>query len=234
MLTIICGEDTAASRNYLNELKNNYQKKNYYLQAIEPAEVIDLVKGMAEENTLFGQKKIFITQNLDKALKRPGRGKKVTDPLFETLAKIAEDKEIELIDWENKSAWELKLKKTGILKEFKPSANIFKLTEICSPGNLKTFVTNLNALNDISDEQFIFIMLTRHIRNLILAKQNSLPANFPPWQKGKMYSQAKLWDMEKLIKFYEGLHRIDIASKTSNLSYGIIKALDILAVYFLT
>ena len=60
-----------------------------------------------------------------------------------------------------------------------------------------------------------------------------IPKKIQKWQLWKLESQAKLWKKKNLEEFYHGLHKIDIALKTSKNPYSVKKSLDILACYFL-
>ena len=232
MLTIICGEDTAASRKYFDDLKKQYLTENYFASEVKPEQVSEITKELANSNNLFEEKRLFITTNLDKYYKKITFRKRGEDPLSKALSEISASKQIIVLDWEDKSAWELKIKKITPVKEFKMKEDIFKLLDSLYPKNKLNFLQILDSLSQSTEEQFIFIMLARHIRNLILAASNSLP-NMAPWQKSRVISQAQKWSSENLVKFYEGIQRIDIGLKTSSNPQGIKKSLDILACFFL-
>jgi len=236
MITVVCGEDIVASRNYYLELKKQAANKGYQIFNISYNQIFDILSWLSQSYTLFGEKKVFFIENLNKHLPRITK-KDFTTPtakIIKTINEIARSKEIQLIDWENeKSGREIKMREIAIIKEFKPSNSIFKLNEACYPSNLKNFLSMLNQLTTITADNFIFIMLSRHIKNLLLAKLGLFPANQASWQRQKLVYQAKYWDSEKLIKFYDGLYRIELGIKTSSLPYGIKKSLDILACYFL-
>lgn len=232
MLTIICGEDIAASRKYFNDLKLQYKAKNYLLQEIAPDQIQDLDKGLGQSSSLFAEKIVFVTQHLDRYYKKLTFRKRGEDPLTLQLKKISASADIEVLDWENKSAWEIKIKKIVPVKEFKMDDNIFKLLDNLTPGSKTGFLKILNSLTDFADEQFIFIMVSRHLRSLILALSNSFPGVIP-WQKFKLMSQAKKWEEKNLLKFYEGLHRIDMNLKTGANPQPVKNCLDILACYYL-
>ena len=233
MLTIICGEDTATSRRYFDDLKNKYLKENYFASEIKPEEVGNITTELAMSNNLFSEKRLFLTTNLDKYYKKITFRKRGDDPLTIALTAISKSKDIIVLDWEdNKSAWEMKIKKITPLKEFKLKESIFSLMDACFPGNKIAFLNILATLTETESEQLIFFMLIRHIRSLILATSNSL-GGMPPWQKSKIISQATKWKVENLIKFYEGLQRLDVAIKTSSNPNGIKNSLDILTCFFL-
>lgn len=149
------------------------------------------------------------------------------------IKKLIETKGIEVVDWEDQvSARELKITGAAV-KEFKPAQNIFKLLDACYPSNLKTFLKILHEIPAKTEEGFVYIMLVRHIRNLLLAKSGAVNAKLASWQLAKMRQQAKLWQDEPLISFYDGLYRIDVSTKTGKNPYSLGKSLDILASYFL-
>jgi len=232
MITIICGEDVVSSRKYLVDLKSDLKKKGFYIQEISAQDTLELTVGSSDTASLFNDKTAFFTSNLDKYLKKFSRSEKGKRYIGK-LNLLAESKKLHLVDWEDGvSFYNLKLKKTGSIKEFKPDANIFKLLDCCYPGNLKSFLSQLGILKETSDEQFIFIMLNRHIRTLILASNNIL-SGMPPWQKYKLVGQAKKWSIEKLLGFYEGLHKIDISLKSGGSYRGIKESLDILSCFYL-
>lgn len=227
MLTIICGEDTMASRQHFQKLKDQYKTEGYELCLIQKADPETLRIQTSETNSLFSEKRTFFSEHLVKFLKR-SKSKEVLAQI-QTIMKS----DIIWLDWEQYSAREITNPKGATIKEFKPSSSIFKLLDECYPGNLKQFMNDTAAVLESQEDGFIYAMLCKHIRGLILAKANSLPANTSPWQRGKLSTLARLWPEEKLIAFYEGLSRIDVSVKTSSSPYGIKKSLDILSCYLL-
>ncbi len=230
MLTIICGEDIVTSRNYFTSIKNQYSLKGYEINNITHQDIDKLLMWLGESVSLFSQKKLFSAENLNKYLKKKAdaQGNKI----LEELKKIEKSKAVELIVWEGIAQRELKLVKTGKVKEFKPSQTIFKLLDSLYPGNKTSFVTQLNNLNNVEDT-FIFIMLTKHVRNLILVKEGEIPQRMQSWQIYKLKSQLKYWKIDNLINFYEALFKIEMGSKTSSSPYSIKESLEILACHFL-
>jgi hypothetical protein len=227
MITIVCGEDIAASRDYFFELKESFAKKGNTITQLSPKELVEQVGKSEQTMDLFSTQLVFFTENLNAFLSR----NTTAQTLFNDLAK---DKDIELISWEEgKSSRELKIAKLGPVKEFKPPRSIFQLLDACYPGNKKSFIQMLENVEQTQDGQFIFTMLSRHLRTLMLAQEGQFGDRTQSWQRGKLTSQAKLWPKESLIGFYEGLAKIDVAQKTSATTFTIKESLDILACYFL-
>src|SRR3989344_623273 len=227
MLTIICGENTSASRNFYISLKKDYQNKGYEIRDISYSEIENINRWLADSPSLFSNKKVFFSQRLNKFFKKDNK------KFVEDLQLIEKMKDVDLIDWEEVSGWELKIKKIGIVKEFKPDQTIFKLLDSVYPGNRLTFISQLNTLNQSLDENFIFIMLVRYIRNLIIITEDGVPPRMQSWQTYKLKSQASRWKKENLVNFYEALFRVETGLKTGSNPFSIKESLDILACHFL-
>ena len=234
MLTIICGEDSASSYNYYSSLKKNYKDKDFQVIEIPSSELENIPSWMGESQSLFKQNKVFFTQNVNKKLSR-----KLNLKINRVIEKLIKDKTIQVVTWEEEiSSRFLKFPKGSgtmryLIKEFKPSQNIFKLQDAIYPGNLKNFITTLNQLTESVDENFVFIMIMRHIKNLLLVKSGDGSSKLQSWQIAKLKGQASKWQLDKLINFYDAFHKIDVSQKTSSNPYSIKKSLDILACYYL-
>lgn len=229
MLTVICGEDSVSSYNYYSSLKKNYLDKSYEILDINPNDLENINSWMGESQSLFAEKKVFFTQNINKKLSR-----KLNLKINKIVEQLIKDKKIEVVDWEEEiSSRFLKFPKGILIKEFKPSENIFKLQDALYPGNLTNFIQMLNQLTKSVDENFVFIMLVRHVRNLLCVKTDGADSKLQKWQIYKLKNQSSKWQMDRLINFYDSLHKIDVSQKTSTNPYSIKKSLDILACYYL-
>lgn len=235
MLTVYCGEDTVKSRLNYNTAKENYIKSGYMINDIASSEIEEILKWRGDNLSLFSEKLIFCTDHLNKHIIRK-RGKMTTSTLktYEDILKeIALRKDVELVDWEEKSARDIKIGTYATITESRLPDSIFKLLDSCSPGTKQLFIDKLRIVSKFTEEEFIFIMLVRHIRSLILASERTLPKTLLAWQATKLSSQAQKWQNNSLIHFYEGLSRLDLSVKTGTNPYGIVKSLEILACFYL-
>jgi hypothetical protein len=229
MLTIVCGEDSKASRNYFYELKTKARSNDSEVYEIDAKNLSEILTWLSDAPSLFSAKKVFFTQSLNKNI-----SKKTNPKLLATVEEIMKNREIELYDWEDEVPGRyLKVTRGVTVKEFKPSNSIFKLQDYCYPGNIKVFLDSLHELSGNTDDIFTFIMLSRHIRNLMLVKLGKTPPGMFSWAAAKLKSQAAKWETDKLISFYDNLHKIDVSLKTSSMPYSLTSALDILAGYYL-
>ena len=228
MITIICGEDFVSSRNYFTQLRSNISLNQTALSFNKLTEFLDHYENSAASN-LFKQKSIYFLENINKQINL-----KTQQKLISKIEAIHQDKETVVYIWEeNVSSRDIKLKKNAIIKEFKPNQTIFKLINACYPGNKLVFLSTLNSLKASLDEYFIFIMLIRHLRKLILAKDKVYGERLAPWQKSQLDSQANKWEKTNLLKYYDSFFRIDLTTKTGTNPLGILKSIDISACVFL-
>ncbi len=227
MITVICGEDVVTSRQHYVALEEDYRKKQFRVKYLTPDQMIEVNLWLGESATLFGESQVFFTQDISRKLRKTDK-RRVLD-----LERLSTNRDIEIVDWESVSARDLKIAKLGKVIEFKPKESIFKMTDSFYPSNLKSFLLLLGGVYTGKNEQFIFIMLIRHVRLLVLAKENSLPAKIPVWQKDKLQSIVARFSRENLLLLYESLFKIEVAGKTSATPFNLKESLDILACHFL-
>lgn len=228
MITIVCGEDSVASYNYFYNLKKEFRKKEYEIYDIDPLKIDEIISWRSESPSLFANKKVFFIQNLNKKTNKKNLKQ------LKTINKLIDSRDIEIVSYEEETpARFLKFGEKAKIKEFKISENIFKLLDACYPTNFKNFVLLLNSVKANVDEIFIFIMLTRHIRNLLTIKIDPSSSKLASWQTAKLKHQAALWQLDKLINFYHSFHKIDLLIKTSSSPYSPCNSLDILSSYYL-
>ena len=228
MLTIVCGEDSVNAYNYFFNLKKQLKEKNYEIYDIEPLNISEITSWRGESDSLFSSKKAFFIQNLNKKTNKKNSGQ------LKIINQLINNKDIEVISYEEATPSRfLKFGANAKIKEFKISENIFKFLDACYPTNFKNFVISLNNLKTNTDETFIFIMLSRHIRNLLTIKIDPGSSKLAPWQTAKLKHQASLWQTDKLISFYDSFHKIDLLIKTNGSPYSPCNSLDILSSYYL-
>lgn len=229
MLFVVCGEDNVSSRDYFLELQSEYEDKGNEIKKISPTELETVLTDTSASPNLFGQQQIFVTENLNKTVSRK-KGNKT----YELLEKISINKDVVLLAWEDGiNKRELKTATLGKVKEFKPGANVFKFLDACYPSNLQSFINLLQSVCTPQNEMFIYIMLRRHMRNLLLISSKASISNLQPWQEGKLKQQARFWPQEKLISFYERLISLDISLKTGKNAYSLRSSLELLGCYYL-
>lgn len=231
MLTVIAGEDSVASRLKLQTLKKTFVEKGFSITNTSLDNIKEVLKDSSGVRDLFGKQSIYFVEGI--ASKYKGHTK---SEFKDAVQKLAREKEIHIIDWENgKSAYELaSLKRiASTFDEYKPGKNIFQLLDECYPGNLKIFVDTLHVVSESKEIIFIYTLIWKHIRKLIQAKKDTLDPSIPSWQRQKLTYQANKWNEDSLVNFYERLMRIDSSLKTNQTSYSLEESLELLVCYYL-
>lgn len=92
--------------------------------------------------------------------------------------------------------------------------NIFEFTDaIGNRQSKKALLIYKKLLDERADLNFVFAMMVRQFRLLILAKEGDLKGQHP-FVIQKVSGQARLWQTEELKKIYARLLEIDYLSKT--------------------
>ena len=112
------------------------------------------------------------------------------------------------------------------VEEFKLPKLIFEFLDSIAPKNEKKSLTLLHQIVTSEPEEFVFSLLSRHLRDLYWAKvdENSLP--YPSWRIGKLKKQAGNFSVGKLEEIIDSLANIDVEVKTSKSE--IVPSLDLL------
>lgn len=227
MITLICGEDNTASRLYFVNEISNFKNKGFEPKYLESEGLKYLIDGH-EEYSLFGSRIVYTNENLHKAFTR---NKKGLNYLLNTLLK---HKELNVLIWEDSiSKRNLGIDANIIIREFRPDKNIFKFIQSCYPTNLKNFLNIMHTIQTKNNEFFIFLMLSRHLKKLLLYQLGIKQAGMQNWQEAQIDIQQKKWKKEKLIDYYDKLITIDSLIKLGKSPYNIISYIETLSAYYL-
>ena len=232
MITLIHGEDIAASRNYYFELKQQAQEPLTVDGAtISPTDLQQALSG----NDLFGTKKDIFIENLVSKRKSPKE--------VETLTAILITSDANSTLWESKELTKKQIENFGkaTVRLFKIPSTIFALLDALKPGNGKQLIELFHQTLKDKDAEFVLVMLQRQVRILLAlchpelvsgSQQISELSRLAPWQKGKLEKQAKLFTPEKLIDLHEQLFDLEKNMKTGGLSQSLENEIDFLLLAF--
>lgn len=228
MITLIHGEDTSASRKKLQEEKtrvNDFEVVTLNGEALQPPEFILT----CESASLFQVKKLIIIENL--LLGGVGQAKQ------QILEYLSQNKCLyPVILWEGREIDKAVVKKYFLKhKEIfcQPPALLFRFLDSIGTSSGKSLADSFHALLRQEDPEFIFVMLLRQWRYLIvvkdLAKKNV--EGLASWQIDKFLRQARFFTLEELIYSYRQLLAMDYKIKSGQTPYSLKQLLDI---FFLT
>lgn len=213
-MTIIHGEDTANSRQFLNTQIDSFKKQGLDIVRLEASSLdVPTLEQNLNSSSLFGADKAVIIFGFFKLTASKNR-----DKLKQILVKN-QDKLIIFYEEKAVNANSLKVFDKAMIRLFKPNPIIFKFLESITPNNQKQIITLLKQLEDSGEaSELIFAMLVRQIRMLLVAIDAPEELKTAPWQKQRLISQAKSLGFEKIISLHTKLYEIDKSVKTGKTS----------------
>jgi|WetSurMetagenome_2_1015567.scaffolds.fasta_scaffold266594_2 DNA polymerase III delta subunit len=209
-MIILHGEDSTKSYNRLIALIEE-QKVRQVEVVIQDAAELDLtyLRQEISSSGLFGTGKCFVIKNL-----LCGNKSKNKEKLLEV---IDQNQDHEVIFWESKalSATILKPFAKARVESFPISPVIFKFLDALRPGNTRLIMLSWKKLLEEGTEpEFVFAMLTRQIRLLIQAKSGPGNLKMAPYPARLITAQAGYFSFDHLLDLYQRLYRIDVQVKT--------------------
>jgi len=236
MLYLLHGDNMVDSRVKRLDLVSEYRSNNVEV-SITDGKTINIVdlKSAIEARSLFGQKDAVVVDNL-LVFKGKGRSKAKTE-LIDYLAGLS--KELNLILWEKKVISQSVVSKLSNFKSenYKIPNLMFIFLDGLGFNKTKTWNT-FNNLLKVQDEEFIFLMLVRQLRLLLLSKYEDLktvPDDFKRlvgWQKVKLTKQSDQFSINKLVNLYQKCLNIDVGVKTGQNILGLRVELEKLLLLF--
>jgi len=226
LIIFIHGDNQLQSREKLNQLIADAKKKDKEIIRLDGLKInLSPILQALESVSLFGQEKLIVIENLFSRQKSKKK-KKITNYLKKQTIKP------DLILWEKKkisgtiTRW---LPKQWKFLEFKTSAVIFKFLDSFKPDNQKQIYKFLKKSILQNNEEMVFYMLAKRVKDLIIAKDlGEKGLKGAPWQKGKLINQAKCFTIENLKEIYQYLLKIDFDIKTGSSFMDLDWHLDIL------
>ncbi len=228
MITIIHGDDIAASRNFLNEVRQ--KKPDVTLLSGEDLTVTDLLQ-IVESGGLFITEKTIFIENF--------YAKKKAVKEFEALIAVLKEKtlEHEIILWEGKELDKksLSLFNHATVKTYKLPQTLFLFLDSIKPKQGKNLVLLYQKVVQNVEAEMVFFMLVRHVRLLLALSEKSIEQidelkRLAPWQMNKVQKQASLFTPKELVLLHKKLYVLDNELKTGQLSTPLTIALDILLI----
>lgn len=216
------GDDSAGSRSGLFQALEKEKASGRDIQVVDGLKVSpkDLESYLASAN-LFSSTAIVL-ENLGS---RPlSKDKKAALAL---IAGYRGDKNILL--WEKKELTKSQINAFGkdvIAKSSKIPAAIFQFLDAVRPGNVRETLKLLTKTAVSAETGFIFVMLCRHVSDLIIA-QSGDTSRLIPFKRSRLVSQASAFTPETLRSLHTSLLSIDRAVKTGRTKLDYMTHLEL-------
>lgn len=222
---IFSGDDTVSSRKaYLDRIEL-FRKQNLEIIYVPAKEVSgELMENVFGSINLFGSSRMVATENFFS-----GQKFKEKDLI---IKKILSFPQADFISWEEKEftkAGGAKIAEGCVLNNFTLPKILWKFLDDLSPKNKIQNLQTFHKIISVLEPHFVFSMLIRQFRLLILAVDEEVDG-LPPWQRSKLAIQAKEFGQGKLFLLYKQLLAIDIRQKTSSSAFDLSGELDLFIV----
>lgn len=223
MIYLLHGDHQPKSRNFLQEKIQRFKEEGREIIKLPENFKIEELKQALESSSLFGQEKAVVIENLFS--QKSSDQKKIIDYLLK-------EKDIlpELIIWESKELRSTTLRKlpsTWKVELFKTPRLIFKFLDSLKTTTSGQSLSLIKECLKTEEPEFIFYMLARQVRLLILAKEDLLE-KMAPWQIGKLKRLAQNFTLKELLGLHKKLLEIDIKIKTGKTLMSLNQHLDLL------
>lgn len=222
MLTILHGDNIAASRNTFITLKQS--SKNPVSLRGGFFTITDLVQ-IFEGGELFAQNKDVFIEDLFGKTKKGQELEIYTDYLTRHAV------ENTIVLWEGKimTKTQLGFLKNSSVQIFKLPTFLFSLLDGLRPNNTSFLIIQAQkVMNDIGEE-ILFSMLIRHIRMLLALREKASTEEvkkLAPWQRTKLTQQASSFTTEHLITLHKMLFLIDTTRKIGTNTLPLPASID--------
>lgn len=226
MITILHGEDSSASRNYLFELKQ--RNPDGAVVAGESIALTDLVQIFSGGDLFATDTTVFIENLLSKR-------KQAAE--FEALINVLRENTLSstIILWEGKELDKrtLSLFPHATVKNHSLPKTLFLFLDSLKPNNGSQLIQLFAKTRATSETEMIFYLLIKQVR-LLLFMQNPGTEKIDeikrlaPWQLEKLQRQAKLFSKSQLLSLHDRLYQTDKGQKTGELVVPLATAIDIL------
>lgn len=228
MITIIHGDDIAASRNYYKQL----QTSDTISLDGEKITHEDIV-GVLQTTGLFEEKKsLAIEQFFSKR-----KASKDMDMLIADIQASA--KKADIVLWESKVLTSKMLRSfpSALEKVFTFPKSLFLFLDAIKPNNTKRLLTLYHQTVQTTEAEMILVMLIRQIRMLLAVTDTSSDTideikKLSPWQQKKLMTQAQQFSQEQLLSLHATLFEIEVKSKTGGLSLPLVQTIDFFLLSF--
>lgn len=181
-------------------------------------ETLELSSG---PNSLFGKKRVLAIDGLFS-----GGKSKEKEIVFKLLFSIKSP----VIIWEGKELGKtdcMIFPKNTVFNNHRIPVKLYNFLDSIFPGRKEENIRFFNQMVEVIDINFLFLMLVRQVRLLIMAKDDTALSKMASWQSAKLKAQSSRFEEEKLSEIYRKLLDIDYRQKTSSSPFDLKASLDL-------
>lgn len=219
---VLHGDNLKDSRSRLGILIQDAKKKDWEVVYIDWKKTDKVgLETAVQAQTLIAVGYLIVVENFF------NNNKKALD----TIEGLLIYKGAQLIFWEGRiltPATVKSLQENFKVEEFKTPVVVFNFLKSITPGNNKLALRLFHQALEKDEVEFLFIMLARHVRQLIWMKEDPQTLLLPPWLKSSLESQAGKFSENGLRALHHTLLDVDRKNKKSQLAENLEATLDLL------
>ncbi len=213
---LLHGDHSLDSYNRLQRLIQVAKERNWEIVKIGSKDHYSLPEKLTVSN-LFEEERFYVIENLPKIKKSDldwfkKNIKKLTGTTIIYHSNTITNNLLKLIP---------KVTKT---EEYKLPKLIFKFLESFWSGNSSNSIKLLHAVIETEAPEFVFNLLSRHLRDLYWAALDKESMPYPGWRISKLVQQAKRFPDGKIQELIKIFAEVDVKVKTSKTN--IVDSLD--------
>lgn len=203
MRLLIHGENTVLSRHLLTTKIASHKSKDIIRFQTKIIDDTQLIQAF-ESDSLFNSDRLIVIENPTK---------KATSLYLSLNPKSSTS----IIIWFSKtlSPTQLKVFSQHQIEHFKISPRIFQFLDSIKPRNQAVFLPLFSQCCQTDSVEFVFIMLIRHLQELIKATNSNY--KIAPWKLKKMVMQINSWSQTRIFSFHQALYDLDYRQKSGRL-----------------
>lgn len=204
---LIHGDYTQKSYERLTLFIREAKKRDWEIVRINPKDSEDLINKISTQS-LFNKERFFVIRGV-KLLNKKG---------LDWLRKNNEKHTGTLVFYQEGNLTQSNIKALPKLDKqevYSLPKNIFKFLDSFSPGNTKECLYLYHEVTASEPVEFLFSLLSRHIRDLYWVKKEPSTIPYPSWRVAKLERQNREFDINQLALLIRKMARIDVKVKTT-------------------
>lgn len=211
MITLIHGDNTAASRAELDRLRTAATGKEIRTLDGKTADAALLTQSL-QSTSLFGGDTVVIIEGLfSPILKKPTLVKERAGIV------MAHSAAIDVILWEDREMGKTVVNELGsqtAVRVFALPKTLFQFLDTVSPRNARQLLTLYEKTIATEAPELVHNLLVKRIRQLIMLADGTKPPGMSAWQLERLTKQTKLFTITRLLSMYQNLSDIEYAVKS--------------------
>ncbi|MCX8008136.1 MAG: hypothetical protein N3A54_00360 [Patescibacteria group bacterium] len=225
MIVLLHGDDMLQSREELHALKAKEKEKGKEIKTLDAKTINDDASiQILSSHSLFGDRPVVIIENLfSSSGKKTARIQGIIERIQEYGA------ETDIILWEEKEIGKSIIQLLGskaIIKPYKLPTVVFTFLDSIRPKNARHTLSLYDALLKEKPPEFIYVMLYKRFKQLVLLRSGFSVNGLRPWQITRLTNQARQFTLEQLLSLYRHIRMLEYKRNSGQAEFDLKEAIE--------